>query len=103
MEVRRAHGECGLNGCRERVVKEGEEREGMVWCEVVVGRTCEGPRHGVGRGVQRRGLRRLVGRYGGGRVSHGLSALGWALVVLVLAVLIGMGLRSSEFLDWIGR
>lgn len=93
MEVRRAHGECGLNGCREGVVKEGERR---VWCEVVVGRRCEGPRYGIGRGVRRRGYRVWVRRYGGGRASHRFSALGWALVVLILAVLIGMGLQSLE-------
>lgn len=93
MEVRRAHGECGLNGCREGVVKEGE---GRVWCEVVVGRRCGGPRGGVGRGVRRKCFGGLVGRYGRGSVSYRLSALGWALVVLILAVLIGMGLRSSE-------
>jgi len=90
MEVRRAHGECGLNGCREGVVKEGE---GRVWCEIVVGRRCEGPRGGVGRGVRRRGS---MGRYRAGRASYRLSALEWALVILVLAVLIGMGLRSSK-------
>jgi len=93
MEVRRAHGECGLNGCWEGVVKEGE---GRVWCEVVVGRRCEGPRGGVGRGVRRKCFGGLVGRYGRGSVSYRFSALGWALVVFTLAVLIGMGLRSSE-------
>lgn len=97
MEVRRAHGECGLNGCREGVVKDGEE--GRVWCEVIVGRRCEGPRHGVGRGVRKGGWRGLGRRYGGRRASHRLSALAWALVILVLAVLIGMGLRSSA---WVG-
>jgi len=105
MEVRRAHGECGINGCREGLMKEGEEGEGegRVWCEVVVGRRCEGPRAGVGRGVRRGRLAGWVGRYGRGRVSYRLSALGWALVVLVLAVLIGMGLRSSEGVKSIWR
>lgn len=97
MEVRRGHGECGMArsegdryGEKEDQGWKGKEEDG-VWCEVVVGRRCRGPRGALGRGKRRRALVRLL-RKGDGPWA---VVVVFAFVAVFLAMLIAYCLQAA--------